>query len=105
MLHEAYGNIADKVPLAKAGSGMASVVDDDDDWDLGDIPFSKNADVRASICVDFAATQSWCRKFHIHVPAKAGAVFSLALQGLGELHAAHETKKRIAGLGAMEAEL
>lgn len=34
---------------------MASFVEDDDPWDFGDAPLSKDADVRVSLCVDFKA--------------------------------------------------
>lgn len=39
------GDVVDGVPPVQVESGMAGVVGDDDDWNLGDIPLSKDADV------------------------------------------------------------
>lgn len=84
---------------------MAGVVEDDDEWDLGpDVPLSKDADVRASLRVDFAVIQVRCRELGIRVHDKAGNVFGLPLQSLKALQTVNGTKVWIVALEATEVE-
>lgn len=105
MVCEAYADAVCEVQQVEAGSGTAGVVEDDKDWDLGDIPLSKDADLHASLLVDYAVIQSRCRELSIKVPGNAWDVFGLALQGLQALQAVEETRTRIAGLRATKVEL
>lgn len=41
-------------------SDMDDVVQDDQDWDVRGIPLSEHANVRKSLCKEFAATQLQC---------------------------------------------
>lgn len=84
---------------------MAGIVEGEDEWDLGDIYFSKDGDVHESILALIAAIQSQCHGLSIPVNDKAGAVFWLALRGLVKPEATEETKVRATALYAMEIEL
>lgn len=55
MVGEAYSDNVVEVPPVEAGRGVANVVEDDDDWHLGDVPLSNDADMCVSLCIDFAA--------------------------------------------------
>lgn len=45
LVHDTYGATFDNAAPVVAGSLVSGPIDDDDDWNLGDIRFSSNADV------------------------------------------------------------
>lgn len=55
-------------------------VEDEDDWDLADIPAESRTDVRASLRLDFNAISLRCRDASLSVPEKVNDVFGLALR-------------------------
>lgn len=57
MVHEAYGDVFDDVLPVEVKSCMYCVFGNDADWDLGDIPWLKDADVSASLPVYIKAIQ------------------------------------------------
>lgn len=82
MVLDAYGGTIDDAALFADDSGVSGLADDDHDCNLGNNPLSRNADVRASLRVDFMAIQTRCRELNLTVPYKVGNVFGLALQAL-----------------------
>lgn len=82
LVRDTYGNTVDDVALDVAGSSVSGLVDDNEDWNVGEIQLSKNADARASLLVDFMAIQTRCRDLSHAVPNKPVNVFLLALQVL-----------------------
>lgn len=53
MVHDAYGDVVHKAAQAGFESSMARVVEDDENWDLGEILFVKYVDVGSSLFVNF----------------------------------------------------
>lgn len=60
-LCEAYGNVVDYVSRAEAGRGIVGIVEDDYDWDLGDVSSYRDAIVCRILRVGFEAIQELCR--------------------------------------------
>lgn len=60
--------------------------------------------MRASLYVDFTATQTRCQELNLTVHDKASDVFLLALRGVYELQESGEVRMRIAALAASAAE-
>lgn len=52
-----YGNTVDDVVLIIACSLASDVVEDEEEWNLGDIQLLRNADLGASLRVDFMVNQ------------------------------------------------
>lgn len=80
IVYKANGYISDNVTLVSAGSDVSVVVEDDDDWYLGDISHSKNNNVLTSVGVDFTAIPMRYHCLNPTVPDRACNVFGLALQ-------------------------
>lgn len=57
-VHDAFGNTVDDVVPVAASSGVPSLVEDEDDWNLRFILLSRNEDVCVSLFVDFMAIQT-----------------------------------------------
>lgn len=57
MVCEAYDDAADDVAAAAADFGVCSLVEDANDWNLRDIPLSRDASVRTELHVDFTHVQ------------------------------------------------
>lgn len=70
MVCDVYGDTFDDVALVAAGSGVSGLIEDDDDWNLGEISLSRNANVRASLDVEFRTIQTQCHKLNHAVPDK-----------------------------------
>lgn len=104
VVRDTYGDTVDDVLPIVAGSSVSSFVEDDDDWSLGDTPLSRNAGVRTSLFVDFAAIQTRCRELSFAVPDKAGDVFGLELRGLDASQESGEAGMPVATLEASKAE-
>lgn len=104
MVRDAYGDSFDDVAPATAGSGVSSFVEDDDDRKLGDILLSRNADLFASLCVEFTAIHTGSCEFSFAVPYKAKDVFALVLQCLDALKESREANVRIMELEASGAQ-
>lgn len=85
MLREACDDAVGKVLLVDPENGRAGVVEDNNVWDLMDIILSKDANVRASLSIDFVAIPVWYSSFSTQVPNNAGNVFELSLKGLEAL--------------------
>lgn len=60
--------------------------------------------MRASLHVDFTATQKQCRELNFVVSNKVRDVFGLALQGLDALQEFGEAKVQVAALEARSAD-
>lgn len=52
-----YGYTFNDASVEVVGTSVSSLVEDSDDGNLGEIPFSRNADVRRSLHVDSKANQ------------------------------------------------
>lgn len=78
---DTFGN---SVPVV-SGSSVSCFVEVHDDWNLGAIPLSRNADVRASLHVVFTPTHMRCREPCLTVPDKTSNMFRLVLQSLDAL--------------------
>lgn len=61
---------------------MLDLVEDEDDWELGEIPMSTDADVCASLPVDLTGIEMRCRELSLAFSDKAENVLSLAFSGL-----------------------
>lgn len=85
MVRDTYCDTVNDVVSVVAGSSMPSLVEEDDHWILSDILLSRNADIRASLHMDFNVTQTRCCKCNIAIDDKASAVLGLALRGLHAL--------------------
>lgn len=78
MGRDAYGDTGDnKVPVAP-GSSVSGLVDDEGDWNLGEVLLWRNTDVRASLRVSFTAVQTQCHEFTHAVPNEDSDVVRLA---------------------------
>lgn len=93
-MEEAYVHLIDMVSPVEVESRMAGIIEDDDYWDMGDNPASKDADMRASLCFRFVAIQSTGGKMNIQVPDKAGDVVGLFLQSLENLYRQWKRRRR-----------
>lgn len=100
MVCDTYGDTVDNIVRVVYGSSVSGPLEEDEDWNLGYISLSKNADVRASLPVDFTAIKTLCSDFTLAVPEKACNVLGLALRGLDALQETEEATKRVAALGA-----
>lgn len=58
LVPDTYGDTFAFTGTAVAGTSRSGLVDDDDDWNLGDIPLLENADLHGSLHVDFTALQT-----------------------------------------------
>lgn len=76
-----YGDTVVDAAPGVGSSAPSGLADDDDDWNLSDIPLSRNATVRTSLHVDFTAIQTLCPNLSPAVPYKTGDVFGLTLRG------------------------
>lgn len=99
----AYGDNVDSVSLVYADSGAFSLVDNDDDWNLGDMPLSRNASVHTSHCVDISIIHTRCHELNLAVFDKAGDLGWLAFQGPDALQTPGEARTRVAALKASKA--
>lgn len=95
MMCEAYSDNA----------GEAPEVDDDYDRDLGDVTFSKHADLLVSLCLDFVATWTGYHELDLQALNKALDVFESALQFLEVIQTADRTMGQIVLLKAKEVKL
>lgn len=80
-----YGDTIDNVVPVVAGNSVSGLIENDDKLNSGDIPLSKNADVRTSHSNDFTAIQMRGPELSLAVPDRAYDVFRLALQGFDAL--------------------
>lgn len=61
MVCDAYGDTISNVALVAAGSGVSDLGEDDDGWNLGVMPLSRNDEVCMSLRVEFTAIKTeWC---------------------------------------------
>lgn len=95
LVRDVYGDTVDDVVTAFAGSSVSSLIEDDDNWNFGAFPLSRNFDLCTSFSVDLMAIQTRCRKLSLADPEKASAVLGLALQGLEALQELNDTRKRV----------
>lgn len=101
---DAYGNtVHDLVPVSP-GMPLSRLVEDHDNWSLGEILLLRNNDVRTSLRVDFAAILVQCRELILPFPDKASNVPSWAIQALDALQDSGEAGTRVALLDASEAD-
>lgn len=96
----AYGNTVNEAAQLTTGSGVSSLVEDFDDWNLGDIPVSRNADVRANLRVNFKAIQRQRCEVGIAVSDKTCICVWAALQCLDTLQESEKARVRNAALQA-----
>lgn len=104
MFCDAYRYTVNDVAPVFPDSGVSGLVEDDNNWDLGNFPRSRSAHVRMSVRADLAAIQTRCGKLSLAVPDKAVNIFGLALQVIGALQDSGDARARIAELKANEAE-
>lgn len=70
MVWVSNSDTVDDVALVTAGSGVSCLVEEDDDWNLVDIPLSRGAMVSASLYVDFMGIQMRFREMNINIPIR-----------------------------------
>lgn len=100
MVHDADGKTVVTVAPIAAGRGVSGPVEDDDDWDLGNIRQSRNADVPAGLLAYFTAIPTLCPEWNLTVSSKPGDLFALVLQGLDALQESRKAKAPISTLEA-----
>lgn len=54
-VYNMYADTRHDAARVVAGSSLSVLAQDDEDWNLSDVPLSRNVDVCASLCVDFTA--------------------------------------------------
>lgn len=89
VITDTYGDTVDDAAPVAAGTSVAGLVEDNDNWNLSDIRIRRNVDVWASLGVDFTGIHTACCYLSLAVPDKAGDMFELSLWAL---HALHESK-------------
>lgn len=92
MVSAAYCYIVDDFALVTDDSGVLGVVEDDEDWNLGDVPLSRYADVRPSLRLDFTVIQAPYSELNLAVSDKAGDAFGVALHDLDALQDCGEAR-------------
>lgn len=75
LFSDAYGNTVDDVVLVVAGSSESGFVEEEDDWNLGNIPMLRKDYVRWNLRVEFTAVKPRYRELRRAVPDKASDVF------------------------------
>lgn len=58
---------------------MSGLVEEDKDWNFGDIPLSRSVDVCMSLRAYFTVIKTLCRDLSLTVPDNPKDVFQLAL--------------------------
>lgn len=99
-----YGDTLDDAAPVVSGRSVSGPVEDNDNWNLGDNPSSRDSDVYASLHGYFTAIPMQCRNMSLATPDKAGGVFGLALRPFEALQELREIKTRVVALEASEAE-
>lgn len=82
LVRDSYGYTVYAAAPVAACSSVFGLVEVDDDWNLGNIPLSRNADVCRSLRVNVTAIQKRCQNLSLTVPDKARDVLGLALRAL-----------------------
>lgn len=70
--------VVNAVPFV-VGKSVSSLDEDDNDWNLGKITLSSNADTHTSSSLDVLAIQTWCRELSHAVLNMNPDLFKLAL--------------------------
>lgn len=87
-----YGDTVNDVIPVVAADWLAGLLENEDNRNMGDIPLSRNAEVRACLHVTFTAIETGSRKMSLAFTVEAGDVFGLTLRGLEALQESEEKR-------------